>query len=84
MCEGMPTQKTRREKRSPGPVLAPLFMFLFLLPLSLPYVNWASQECCLFYLSPHSGPQTFLFSIFAGFPLPCLLATTTLDSFFLF
>ena len=29
--------------------LTPLFMF-FLLPLGLPYVNWASQECCLFYL----------------------------------
>ena len=35
-------------ERDPGP-LAPLFMCHFL-PLGLPYVNWASQECCLFYL----------------------------------
>ena len=38
------------ERETPSP-LAPLFMF-FLRLLSLPYVNWASQECCLFYLRP--------------------------------
>ena len=27
-----------------------LFLFVFLLPLILPYVNWASQEGCLFQL----------------------------------
>ena len=27
-----------------------LYVFFFFLPLGLPYVNWASQECCLFYL----------------------------------
>ena len=60
--EGMPTQRheekragerasTRERKReTPGP-LAPLFKCFFL-PLGLPYVNWASQECCLFYLRP--------------------------------
>ena len=32
----------------------------------------------------HPGPRTFLCSIFAGFSLPCLLATTILDSFSLF
>ena len=53
------------------------------LPLGLPYVNWASQDCCLFW-GPHSGPRTFLCSIFTGFSLPCLLATAILDSFFLF
>jgi len=37
----------RREPCPPGP-LAPLFICFFL-PLDLPYVNWASQECCLFY-----------------------------------
>ena len=43
------------------PVLGPssvLFIYLFSsLPLGLPYVNWASQECCLFYLrsSPWSS-----------------------------
>jgi len=44
--EGGPTLKMWKEAR---PILAPLFMF-FLLPLSLPCVNWASQEGCLFYL----------------------------------
>ena len=27
-----------------------LFLYVFFLPLGLPYVNWASQECCLLYL----------------------------------
>ena len=37
------------ERDSPGP-LAPLFIRFFSSPLGLPYVNWASQECCLLYL----------------------------------
>ena len=73
-----------REGESP---LAPLFI-CFPLPLSLPCANWASQECCLFYLksSLQSSylPLTFLCSIFTGFSLPCLLATTIWDSYFLF
>ena len=89
----MPTQR-REEKRveehaSAGErehALAPLFMFFP--PLGLPYVNWASQECCLFYLRSSllssDLPLTFLCSIFAGFSLPCLLATAILDSCFLF
>ena len=48
--------------------LASLFMF-FLLPLSLPYVNWASQEGYLFHLRFSLSPQTFPCSIFAGFLL---------------
>ena len=36
------------DREIPGP-LAPLFICFFL-PLGLPYVNLASQECCLFYL----------------------------------
>jgi len=60
--------KTRKEKRkgerdkhhSP---LAPLFMFS-LLPLGLPYVNLASQECYLFYLRSSFRSSTFLCSIF--------------------
>ena len=62
--------------------------YMFFLPMGLPYVNWASQECCLFYLrsSLRSSdlPLTFLYSIFVNFSLPCLLATAILDSFFLF
>ena len=71
-------------KENSGSILAPLFIFFFLLPLSLPYVNCASQEGCLFHLRFSLGPQTFLCSIFAGFSLLFLLATTILDSFFLF
>ena len=80
-----------RERERP---LALWLLFLYvtppppLLPSGLPFVNWASQECCLFYLrsSLQSSdlPLTFLCSIFAGFPLPCLLATTILGFCFLF
>ena len=74
------------EIERPGPV-APLFICFFL-PLGLHYVNWFSQECCLFYLrsalSSLDLPVTFLCSIFAGFSLSCLLATAILDSCFLF
>ena len=51
-----------RQRETPGP-LTPLFMF-FLLPLGLPYVNWASQGCCLFYLRSSlwsSDPPLFCF-----------------------
>ena len=44
---GQADPKVRRE--TSGSILAPLFT-LFFLPLSLSYVNWASQEGCLFYL----------------------------------
>ena len=60
-----------------------LYVFFFSFP-SLPYVNWASQEAVCFTWGPHSGPWTFLCSIFMGFSLLCLLATAILDSFFLF
>ena len=44
------------------------FYTFFLLPLSLSYVNWASQEACCFACSSHSDPWTFLPSIFLCFP----------------
>ena len=46
--EGGPTQKKRREV----PLLnfGSSFYMFFLLPLSLPCVNWPGQEGCLFYL----------------------------------
>ena len=72
----------RRETH--GPILAPLLICFFLLPLSLPYVIWASQEGCLFSWGSHSGPRTFLCSIFGSFSLLCLSVFTILDSFFLF
>ena len=44
----MLTQKTRRGERDPWP--SDSSFYVFLLPLGLLYVNWASLECCLFYL----------------------------------
>ena len=62
----MATQETQRE--APDPILAPLFMF-FLLPLGLLYVNWASQECCLFYLrSSLQSSDLPLFYVLGFFP----------------
>ena len=56
----MLTQKTRREERErdrecvgerdPWPFGSSFYVFFFFLPLGLPYVNWASQDGCLFYL----------------------------------
>ena len=45
--EGMPTQR-HEERREPWPFGSPFYMFCP--PPGLPYVNWASQECHLFYL----------------------------------
>ena len=63
-----------------------LLLYVFF-PLGLPYANWA-QPGVLFYMKS-SLPLldlslTFVCSIFVGFSLPCLLATTILDSFSLF
>ena len=38
----------KRRERGPWPFGSSLYIFLF--SLGLPYVNWASQECSLFYL----------------------------------
>ena len=57
--EGMPTQRHEEKKgrthqsvgvgeRDPWPF--GFSFYKFFLPLGLPYVKWASQECCLFYL----------------------------------
>ena len=61
-----------------------LFICFFLLPLGLPCVDWASRSAVCSTWGPHSGPRTFLCSIFMDFSLPCLLATAILGSFFLF
>ena len=77
------TRERKRERKHFGSSF-----YMFFLPLGLPYANWSSQECCLFYLKSSLWssdlPLTFLCSIFAGFSLPCLLATAILDSFSLF
>ena len=65
----MPTQKMWREERPLGPILASLFICFFRLPLSLPYINWASQEHCLFYLRfSHQSLNHPLFYFHGLFP----------------
>ena len=46
--EGMLTQRHEEKRGEPWPFGSSFCMFF--LPLGLPYVNWASQECCLSYL----------------------------------
>ena len=40
---------SQREERERAPALWLLFLYAFPPSLGLPCVNWASQECCLFY-----------------------------------
>ena len=47
---GQADPKDAKKKRIPQPNFGSSFYMFFLLPLSLPYVNRASQERCLFYL----------------------------------
>ena len=79
---GRADSKTQRKERG-APALWLLFLYIFPSPLGLPHVNWAAQECCLFYVRS-SLPRTFLCPIFSGFLRPSLLATAILDSCFLF
>ena len=80
--EGWP--KRHEEKRSPQLSFGSSFYIFFLLPLSLHYVNWASQEGCLFYLrSSLWSADLPLFYFHRLFP-SLSLATAILDSFFLF
>ena len=74
----------RARERERPPALWLLFLYVSSSPLGLPCVNWASQECCLSRLRSSLWSSTFLCSIFAGFSLPCLLATAILDSCLLF
>ena len=93
----MLTQKTGREERErnrerdrehthvgerdPRPFGS---FYKFFLPLGLPFVNWASQECCLFYLRGSLWSSDLPLFYFLGFSLPCLFAMAILDSCFLF
>ena len=71
-------------KEHRGSILAPFLICPFLLPLSLPYVDWLVRRAVCFSWGSHAGPQNFFCSMFMGLPLLCLLATAILDSFFLF
>ena len=53
----MPTKRREEERerehahgRKRDLTLWLLFSYVLSSPLGLPYVNWASQECCLFHL----------------------------------
>ena len=74
-----------RRERASELALAPLFICL---SLPGPVLCKLGQPGVLFVLpevlTPVLGPWTFFCCIFAGFSLPCLLATTILDSFSLF
>ena len=65
-----------------------LLLYVFSSTWAFPMQIGLSQECGLFYLKSSLQSLdlslTCLCSIFAGFSLPCLLATTILDSCFLF
>ena len=78
-----PKDVKRREASSL--ILVPLFICFFLLPLVLPYVNWASQEYCSFYLESSLWSSNLPLSYyFLDISLSFLLATAILDFFFLF
>ena len=71
-------ERDRETQREP-PALWLFFLYVFfsLLPLGLPYVNWASQECCLFSL------RSSLWSLDLPLFCFCLLVTAILGSFLL-
>ena len=43
-------KRVRERQRERDPKRFGSSFYMFFLPLGLPYVNWASQEGCLFYL----------------------------------
>ena len=77
--KGMPTHREERERPTPW---APLLCGL--LPRARPVWAGPARSAVGSTWGPHSGPRTFLCSIFAGFSLSYLLATAILDSFSLF
>ena len=83
-CGGVQTQRNK-EKRGTWLNFGSSFYMFFLLPLSLPCVNWDSQEGCLFYLR-FSLLTLYLplFYFWCVFSFLCFLATAIMDSLFLF
>ena len=65
---GMRAGQPKRLKRREAPSLNwLLFLYVFLLLLGLPYVNWASQECYLFYLRSSLWSSDLPLFYFLGF-----------------
>ena len=75
--------RKRERKRGRKHFGSSFFMFFPPLGPALCKLGLARSAVCSIW-NLHSGPWTFFCSIFAGFSLPCLLATTILDSFSLF
>ena len=71
------------ERERPLAPLAPLFI-CFLLPLGLPYVNWASQESCWFCLRSSLWCSDLPLFYFCGLFPSFSFSHVILDSFFLF
>ena len=80
--EGEGKSACMRERKRES-AFAPPFMF-FSSTWACPMQIGLSQECCLFYLKSSLWSSDLLLFYFAGFSLPCLLATAILDSFSLF
>ena len=80
-------KKKREHARTHGRenigLLIPVSMFFSPHPGSTLHKMGLARSAFCSTSGPHLGPQTFLCSTFASFSLPCLLATTILDSFFL-
>ena len=71
-------------KEEQCPILSLLFVCFFSSPWAcLMSIGLARRAVC-FTWGSLSGPQIFFCSVYVGFSFLCLLATTILDSFFLF
>ena len=68
---GPPKRSTEKRREARGSILDPFFNVIFLLPQSLPSVNWASQEGCLlhlrFLLRSSDLPLTYFHGLFPFF-----------------
>ena len=76
--------KRSKEKPSPSVQFWLLLLYVFSSPPDLHYVYWASQKGCLFYLRSSLWSSDLPLFYFQSFSFLCLLATSILDSFFLF
>ena len=83
-CEGGPTQKTQREEK-PKAQFWLLFLYVFFsTPWTSPMETGLARSAVCFTSGPHSGPQTFLCSILAGFFPPLSFSHCHFGLLFLF
>ena len=78
-----PKDVREERERDPWPFGSSLYVFSSS-SWTCPMWIGLAQSAVFSTWGPHSSPRTFLCSIFVGFSLPYLLATTILDSFLLF